>query len=237
MRTPRLELTAAAQHKLKLTSAFAHLTFLTSGDTGLDVIRNFLRQQQGEHRALGLRPRMLAGVIADVSAMAYWKLVHRRLWIPRQATLLLQVDVEQAPNPESRLSLSDERDAVNRKKLIIDWRICAADVRAISEVAEMVVAGWQRSPLSRVADLHPTLPEEFDSFDTLYDVYHPSGSIRMGSSPASSVVDKDLRLWRTANCYVTSTAVFPSSGSANPGMTHLALTARLAEEVARKIRR
>ncbi|MDP2829686.1 MAG: GMC family oxidoreductase [Sulfuricellaceae bacterium] len=234
MRTPRLELTATAQRQMGLTSAFAHMTFVTRGDSGFDIVRNILRRRQGEQQSLNFTPGMLSRLVRDLSAMVYWRGVHRRLWIPRHADLLLQVDIEQAPNPESRLYLSSECDALNRKRLVIDWRINPSDVRTIRKVTETVVAGWRQSPLNQIADLQATLPEKFDSFATLYDVYHPTGSIRMGSSPTNSVVDKDLRLWGTRNCYVTSTAVFPSSGSANPGITHLALTARLAEQIARQ---
>lgn len=231
MRTPRLELTGLTQKELGLTSAFAHFTFVTQGNTGFDVVRSVLRRRQGEQQSLGFTPSLLWRVVADVTAMAFWRGVYRRLWIPRKAELLLQVDIEQTPNSASRLSLSDKRDALNRKRLVIDWQIIPEDVRVIRKMAQITIDAWQGSPLREVAELQLTLPDEFDSFATLYDVYHPTGSLRMGTSAANSVVDTDLRLWKTDNCYVTTTAVFPSAGSANPGLTHLALTARLAAHI------
>ena len=236
MRTPRLELSATTQQAQALTSAFAHFTFITHGDTGFDVVRNILRRRQGEAQPLELTPALLGRVVTDVSAMAYWNIINKRLWIPRRAEVHLQVDIEQAPNPESRLTLSDDRDWLGRKRLIVDWAITPEDVRVIRKVAELTVAAWQQSPLREAADLQLTLPEAFDRFETLYDVYHPTGTLRMGTSPADSVVDKDLRLWAAENCYVSSTAVFPSAGSANPGMMHLALTMRLAAHIVRRLR-
>lgn len=235
MRTPRMELTGLAQNELGLTSAFAHFTFLTQGNTGFDVVRSLLRRRQGEQQSVSFSPALLWRVLADVSAMAFWRGVYRRLWIPRKADLLLQVDIEQMPNAASRLTLSDQRDAFNRRRLVIDWQITPDDVRVIRKVAEITIDAWQASPLREMAELHATLPEKFDSLATLYDVYHPTGSLRMGTSAANSVVDKDLRLWKTDNCYVTTTAVFPSAGSANPGLTHLALTARLAEHLGKRL--
>ena len=235
MRTPRMELTGLAQKELGLTSAFAHFTFVTQGNTGFDVVRSILRRRQGEPQSVSFSPALLWGVLADVSAMAFWRGVYRRLWIPRKAELLLQVDIEQTPNAASRLSLSDQRDAFNRKRLVIDWQITPDDVRVIRKVAEITIDAWQGSPLREVAELQPTLPEKFDSLATLYDVYHPTGSLRMGMTASNSVVDKDLRLWKTDNCYVTTTAVFPSAGSANPGLTHLALTARLAKHLGKRL--
>ena len=231
MRTPRLELSSAAQRRLALTSAFAHFTFVTHGETGFDVVRNILRRRQGELQDVGFSPATMRSVAKDITTMAYWRGFHRRLWIPRKADLLLQVDIEQTPNRDSRLFLADERDKLGRKRLVIDWRITQEDIRVIRTVAERTIKAWGSSPLEDIADLRLTLPEEFDNFDSLYDVYHPTGTLRMGSSPSNSVVDANLMLWQFSNCYVSSTAVFPSAGSANPGLMHLALTSRLAEHL------
>lgn len=236
MRTPRLELSGQTQKRLRLTSAYAHFTFVTHGDTGFDVVRNILRRRQGERNPLELTPSLLRHMVTDVSAMAFWRGAYRRLWIPRQAVLLLQVDIEQSPNPDSRLTLSHARDGFGRKRLAIDWRIMPQDLRVIRKVAELAMSAWHNSPLRDSADLELSLPEDTVSFDSLYGVYHPTGSLRMGSSAASSVVNKDLRLWETENCYLSTTAVFPSAGSANPGITHLALTARLAEHLSQRLR-
>ena len=233
MRTPRLELTRRVQKHQCLPSAFAHFTFVTHGDTGFDVVRSILRKRQGEQHSLNFSPSLLGRVVSDVSAMTFWRGVYKRLWLPRQADLLLQVDIEQTPNPDSRIYLSDVYDSYKRKRIVIDWKIKEDDLLAIRKVAELSVASWKNSSLSEIADLHNTLPDQLDSFSSLYDVYHPTGSLRMGTSAANSVVDNNLCLWALKNCYASTTVVFPSAGSANPGMTHLALTSRLAEHIAK----
>jgi choline dehydrogenase-like flavoprotein len=235
MRTPRLELTQSAQDKYSLSSAFAHFTFTTKGQTGFDLVRSVLRRRQGEQLSLKITPRMIIGAIKDISSMAFWRYFHKRLWIPREADLVLQVDIEQLPNRESRLFLSEETDIFKRKRLVIDWNITSKDVEVVRRVAELAVEAWQKSALYRCAYIELDIPEALDSFATPYDVYHPTGSLRMGKTPADSVVDGDLKLWATDNCFVTTTAVFPSAGSANPGMTHLALTARLADHISSKL--
>jgi len=118
---------------------------------------------------------------------------------------------------------------------VIDWRITKEDTRVIREVAQRSIEAWCNSPLGKIASLRSTLPDEFDKFDSLYDVYHPTGTLRMGSSPANSIVNANLRLWSFDNCFVSSTAVFPSAGSGNPGLTHLALTSRLADHLNRDL--
>ncbi len=234
MKSPRLVLSPQLQSELDVSSAFFQMTFVTAGDTGFDVIRTLLRQQQSEHTRVKLTPMMCGRMAADLGAMAYWRMLHGRLWIPSRAELLLQLDIEQHPNPDSRLYLSSARDASNRKKLVIDWRITPADTRAIRVLTKLATSAWQHSEMRRVAELQVNVRDD-ETIVNLYDVYHPTGTIRMGNSPKSSVVDRDLRLWASPNCYVTTTAVFPSMGSANPGLTHLALTARLAETILQQI--
>jgi hypothetical protein len=231
MRTPRLEISSQTQDELSLTSAFAHFTFITQGDTGLDIVRDLLRNKQGERRTPGIQPQKLGVIASDISAMAFWRGVYGRLYIPRQAELLLQVDIEQFPNWNSCLKLADERDDLGRKRLITEWQIMPDDIRAIRTVAEKTINAWEQSNLRDTAQLELTLPEMFDNFESLYDVYHPTGTLRMGKKPSDSVVDANLRVWSLDNTYISTTGVFPSAGSANPGLTHLALTARLAKHI------
>ena len=53
----------------------------------------------------------------------------------------------------------------------------------------------------------------------------------MGDDCSNSVVNKDLRLWKINNLFISSTVVLPSAGSVNTGLTHLALISRLAEHI------
>lgn len=231
MRSPRLELTSAAQEKHSTTSAFVHFPFVTQGDTGLDLVRNFLRKRQGELTLSDLSSISFKKLVCDLYSLALWRGIHNRLWIPRQADLLLQVDIEQLPNWSSRLYLSGEKDCLGRKKLVIDWRISRDDIRVFDIVAKAMKDAWDASLLRDTAELELALPSNLNRLDSLYDVYHPTGSLRMGTSPRNSVVDSNLQLWALENCFVSSTAVFPTAGSANPGLTHLALTSRLAEYI------
>lgn len=235
MRTPRLELSKSAQEEHKLSSAFAHITFSTKGQTGFDLVRSILRRRQGEQVHLKITPGLFISAIKDIASMAYWRYFYNRLWIPREAELTLQVDIEQLPNRESRLYLSDEFDRLKRRRLIIDWQITPDDVKVVRQVADLAIAEWKNSSLHECAEIGLEIPEALDSFTTPYDVYHPTGTLRMGKTSEDSVVDGNMRLWAADNCYVTTTAVFPSSGSANPGMTHLALTARLADHISRRL--
>jgi len=60
---------------------------------------------------------------------------------------------------------------------------------------------------------------------------HLIGGARMGTSPSNSVVDRHHRVWSVPNLYVADGSVAPTQGSANPALTIMALSSRLAEHV------
>jgi len=235
MKSPRLELSVSAQEKFNLTSAFFHFTFITSGNTGFDFIRNILRQQQGEQIKTNFSSIPFKQIIGDTFSIALWRGIYQRLWIPRQADLFLQIDIEQLPNWDSKIMLSDQLDSFGRKKLIIDWKISSADILAFQTTANLAKKSWDSSPVSNYANLELTLANDMSNLDSVYDVYHPTGSLRMGSNSSTSVVDSNLKLWALDNCFISSTTVFPTAGSANPGLTHLALTMRLAKHLSQHL--
>jgi choline dehydrogenase-like flavoprotein len=61
---------------------------------------------------------------------------------------------------------------------------------------------------------------------------HLIGGARMGTSPGNSVVTRDQRVWAVPNLYVADGSVAPTQGSANPALTIMALSSRLAVHLA-----
>jgi len=61
---------------------------------------------------------------------------------------------------------------------------------------------------------------------------HLVGGCRMGTSPQHAVVDAELRSFSVPNLLVTDGSVLPTQGSANPALTIMALSSRLAERLA-----
>ena len=143
----------------------------------------------------------------------------------------LEFHAEQAPNPDSRLTLSNERDAFGMPRLKVDWRITGLDLASLERsydllARELVLRGagelrFDREKLAFKARRHGIVGG------------HHIGTTRMSTDPRNGVVDGDCRVHGVDNLYVASASVFPTSGQANPTLTLLALTFRLAEQLGR----
>ena len=65
---------------------------------------------------------------------------------------------------------------------------------------------------------------------------HMIGSTRMGKNPSISVTDANARVWGMKNLYLAGSSLFPAAGAANPTFTILALSLRLADYLAGRLK-
>jgi choline dehydrogenase-like flavoprotein len=71
---------------------------------------------------------------------------------------------------------------------------------------------------------------------TIQRYAHLIGGCRMGTGPEDSVVDADHRTWAVPNLLIADGSVCPTQGSANPALTIMALSSRLADRLSRGAR-
>lgn len=64
---------------------------------------------------------------------------------------------------------------------------------------------------------------------------HLMGTHRMGSSPADSVTDANMQCWDHDNLFLVSCGSFPTTGTANPSLTLMALAFKASEALLKKV--
>lgn len=151
----------------------------------------------------------------------------RKLWWRRVAAFELLINLEQAPDPENRITLGAERDRFDLPRAAIHWRWRALDQRNLARIHAMVAAELERHGLGRVEIGAGTPPDP--------NAHHHMGTTRMHGDPRRGVVDEHARVHGVANLYVAGSSVFPTSGFANPTLTIVALTLRLADHLASQL--
>jgi choline dehydrogenase-like flavoprotein len=144
---------------------------------------------------------------------------------------------EHAPNDESRLRLSDRKDALGLAFLDIELRYAERDARSVLRAHELLDQSLRRAGLGRLDYREPPEARIASILRQAGDGYHQIGTTRMGLTPQDSVVDAECRVHGVDNLYVSSSSVFPSSGQANPTFTAVALALRLAAHLAGQSRR
>jgi choline dehydrogenase-like flavoprotein len=146
----------------------------------------------------------------------------------------LDYHAEQRPDPANRISLSPMRtDSVGLPALKVDFRFSDHDVEAVMAAHKLLDADLQRAGAGRLrmrGDRAAAL-QTIKAFAR--DGYHQLGGAVMNPDPARGVVDSSCRAHGMENLYVVSGSVFPSGSHANPTLTIVALSRRLAADLAK----
>ncbi|MDZ4372623.1 MAG: GMC family oxidoreductase, partial [Phenylobacterium sp.] len=147
---------------------------------------------------------------------------------------------EQAPNPESRVLLTDQVDPLGVPRVALDWRMTELDVRSVAVLVETLDAELRRLGLGRIeaADWlsDPAGGWRTDPLISAHPIggYHHMGTTRMSADPRSGVVDPHGRVHGLGNLFVVGSSVFPTSGWANPTLTIAALALRTADHMSER---
>jgi len=141
----------------------------------------------------------------------------------------LQYHGEHFPHPESRVALSDQRDATGRRRLDIDLRFSDADVEGVVRAHEAWDRHLRNQGLGRLEYLQADRSAAVRN--RLGGGFHQVGTTRMSALPRDGVVGPDLAVHGVENLHVVSSSVFVTSGQANSTFMIVAFAVRLAEQL------
>lgn len=136
--------------------------------------------------------------------------------------------VEQIPNPNSRIGLSDQKDKLGLNKVTLDWRMSTLDIVGIRTAQKLIAAELGRTNFGR---LRMELPEDEKVMLKVSGGCHHIGTTRMHNNPKNGVVDANCRIHGLKNIFIAGSSVFPTAGYANPTLTIVALAIRLADHL------
>ncbi|OOG65729.1 hypothetical protein B0E45_26700 [Sinorhizobium sp. A49] len=151
--------------------------------------------------------------------------------LPRKLTgLRMEAICEQAPNPASRISLSDRKDKFGVPIAKIDWRIGDLERKTLLRTAELSHQALAQAGLA-TPSLESWVTERRTQDLVIIDMAHTLGTTRMSTNPRTGVVDVNCKVHGINNLYVAGGSVFPTSGHANPTLMILSLAIRLADHL------
>jgi len=238
----------------------------------LPVVSEWLRAARRVLRRGGLRDSE-GGEPGIGTILSEWRqvgvVVSRRLFRAPSGEVMYRIPYrtfgvhytwEQIPNPDSRVFLGEERDALGMPRLVLDWRLNGQDRDTLLRAQGIVESEVTRRSLGSVRgscapeEWETVLRESAEKIDSflvrknnqhlatlvpsseardkiLIGSYHHLGTTRMSDDPKRGVVDRNCRVHGVENLFVAGGSVFPTVGISNPTLTIVALAIRLADFV------
>lgn len=184
-----------------------------------EVIRRFFQADAAE------RIELIGEVFGDVALAAYAELSG----VVPVEHVEISTRVEQIPNPDSRVTLSEERDALGLNRAQLDWQLTSLERQSMVRALEIFGAELGRTGLGRLQLL---IGEDDTQWpDDLRGGWHHIGTTRMHEDPRQGVVDRNCQVHGIENLFVAGSSVFPTSGAGTPTLTLVSLAIRLADQI------
>jgi choline dehydrogenase-like flavoprotein len=192
------------------------------------LIRCYLRLSRADEMAHKLSRDILA-ILSDPYNAARFAIA--RMFQPRSLIkdVKLQAIVEPAPDPESRITLSNLRDRLGMPRVRVSWRLGSLVSRTFNRTFEIFSEELRQRGIAVVKQDAPLDGEDWPVH--LEGTWHHMGTTRMHDSPKEGVVDRNCRVHGMTNLYVAGSSVFPTAGANFPTLTLVALACRLAERL------
>ncbi|KQP49958.1 FAD-dependent oxidoreductase [Pseudorhodoferax sp. Leaf274] len=170
----------------------------------------------------------LKTVAGDMPGAARFITSRLRDGVPPVAAYELDHRIEQAPNPDSRVTLGPARDALGVPEVVLHWALNDLDYHTFSRGQELMRESVERLGLGRV-EAPPLTPERIR--ESVKGHFHHIGTTRMSARPEDGVVDRDCRVHGVGNLYVGGSSIFTTAGYSGPTMMIVAFALRLAEHL------
>lgn len=141
----------------------------------------------------------------------------------------LDVNIEQCPNPASRVYLIQTRDVFGIPQIEVDWRSNDIDYKTVKTAFSII-----KEEMTRTGCGDLLFDKEAIKINKPIGGHH-IGTARMSDNPTQGVVDSNCQVHGIDKLFIGSSAVFPTSSHANPTLTIVALSIRLANHLRKVI--
>lgn len=130
--------------------------------------------------------------------------------------------LEVLPNPDNRITLSTEKDAMGIPKPVAHYSIDDYTRRG-AEAAKL--------DFTKIAELMGGTGLRYSPKGEFANNQHITGTLRMGNDPAKFVTNGFGRAWDHENLFMCGTGVMPTSATMNSTLTGVALALRTASHM------
>jgi choline dehydrogenase-like flavoprotein len=144
--------------------------------------------------------------------------------------------VEQLPKKENRVTLSDKVDALGLFRPAINYDLDDYSMKGLAAARHATDVLFEAAGVQEMTAVPPI--DDVTAFDidgrrlNYGGAGHIMGTYRMGTDRNDSVVDPDQKSHDFPNLYLVGSGTFPTTATANPTLTLVALCMKTAEKIA-----
>lgn len=160
----------------------------------------------------------------------YQQRVEKRPPVSLAQELEIYCLTEQLPDPNSRVMLSDQIDALGMPRSKIDWRISDLEKQSVRRLAQLIAQESERLGLPSL-QMDAWLDSDEPWKHRFKDRSHPSCATRMSVNPKEGVVDTNCQVHGVAGLFVAGSSTFPTAGYANPTLMIISMAMRIADRL------
>jgi len=140
--------------------------------------------------------------------------------------------IEQAPNPDSRVTLDVEKDALGVPRAQLHWVLTPAEKRSMRVIYTLIGEQIGKAGLGRVRLMEYLQDEKDDSWPNFTGGgWHHMGTTRMNEDPKQGVVDANCKVHGISNLHIAGASCYATAAAPNPTLTLVALTIRLSDHL------
>jgi choline dehydrogenase-like flavoprotein len=144
----------------------------------------------------------------------------------------MRYHAEQRPDRQNRISLSTTKtDSVGLPRLHISFRFSREDCDDVVRTHELLDADLRRAGAGSLRWIGSRDDALAAVVASAKDGYHQIGGTVMSKDPKTGIVDPACRVHDFENLWIASSSVFPTGSQANPTLTIVALSRRLANHL------
>ena len=145
--------------------------------------------------------------------------------------------IEQAPNPNSRITLDTKKDSLGMPESILNWQLTPLEKRSIRKIYELIGQQIGKAGLGRVKLLDYLQDENDTTWPSFTGGgWHHMGTTRMSNDPKVGVVDANCRVHGISNLFVSGASCYVTAAAPNPTLTLIALTLRLSDHLKQEVK-
>jgi choline dehydrogenase-like flavoprotein len=141
--------------------------------------------------------------------------------------------VEQSPDRSNRVMLGEQTDVFGQRKMRVVWRWNELDLHSIRQAKKIFRSDLAAAGVGTFVPAEEAVGSQPLPFNS---PHHFMGTTRMHDNPRNGVVDANCRVHDVPNLFIAGSSVFPTGGFANPTLTIVALTLRLATYLESELR-